>query len=187
MTAYNYPMVYIGNLANLKSSLLFSDKISCSIYNSEGSITERYQNGSIYDLAIKQDIVDGEPHVDLAIRETVDTGSPRFTLSHGSFRKNKVRELYLDNPDLAPDNPWTIDMWNAEEPYLPGVQAPRCNLYSDPKHIPAAVFDNLEYCELLILVTGGYVVIKQGWDAPDDASKEKITNLHDAMALLTGY
>ncbi|MFX4262468.1 hypothetical protein ACOBQJ_09715 [Pelotomaculum propionicicum] len=187
MLNYNFPMVYIGNLANLKSSLHFSDRITCSVYDSEGLITERCQNGSIYNLVIRQDIVDGEPQVDLALYETVETGAPRFTLSHGTFRKTKVRDLFVDDPDLSPNNPWTIEMWNAEEPYLPGVQAPRCNFYDVPRHIPAAVFDNLEYCELLILVTGGYVIIKQGWGAPDDASKDKIVNLHDAMALLTGY
>lgn len=185
MLTYRYSAVYIGKLNNLKSSLRLSDKISCNIYDSTGSITERYKNGIIYNLVIKQDIVDGEPHVDLAVLETTSAGSPRFTLSHGTFRKNKERDLYADNPDLAPNSPWTIDMWNAEEPFLPGVQAPRNDLYNFRTEVPVVIFDNLEYCELLILVNGGYAVIKKGWDVPDEASKKKIVNLHDALALVT--
>ena len=185
MPTYNYPMVYIGNLANLKASLLFSDRISCRVYDSEGSITKRCQNDSFYNLVIKQDVVDGEPRVDLAVYETVDNDSPRFALSHGNFRNNKVRGLYFNNPDLAPDNPWAIDIMDEEEICLPwGWMV--LSLHDVPKQFPVSVFDNLEYCELLILVNGGYAVIKKGRGAPDDASKKKIANLHDALTLLTG-
>ena len=182
MPTYNYPMVYIGNLANLKASLLFSDRISCRVYDSEGSITRRCRNGSFYNLVIKQDVVDGELRIDLAVYEAADTGSPRFALSHGTFR-NKVRGLYYDNPDL--DNPWAIDKWEEEEVMLLwGLTT--TSLRAVPKQFPVSVFDNLEFCELLILFNGGYAVIKEGRDAPDDASKKKIAHLHDALTMLTG-
>jgi hypothetical protein len=184
MPTYNYPMVYIGNLADLKASLLFSDRISCRVYDSEGTVTKRCRNGGIYNLVIKQDVVYDEPRVDMAVYETMDTGSPRFTLSHGTFRKNKVRGLYFDNPNLAP-NPWAIDIFDEEEIWLPsGLRA--LSLHNVPKQFPVTVFDNLEYCELLILVNGGYAVIKKGRGTLDDASKKKIANLHDALSLLTG-
>ncbi|NLI11334.1 MAG: hypothetical protein GX425_01620 [Peptococcaceae bacterium] len=182
MPTYNYPMVYIGNLANLKASLLISDRISCRVYDSEGSITNRCQKGSIYNLVIKQDVVYGDLRVDLAVYEAAVTGTPRFALSHGTFT-NKVRGLYYDNPDL--DNPWAIDKWEEEEVMLLwGLTT--TSLRAVPKHFPVSVFDNLEFCELLILFNGGYAVIKEGLDAPDDASKKKIAHLHDALTLLTG-
>ena len=61
MPTYNYSMVYIENLANLKVSLLISDRVSCRVYDSEGSITNRCRNDSIYNLVIKQDVVYGDP------------------------------------------------------------------------------------------------------------------------------
>lgn len=182
MPTYNYPTVYIGNLANLKATLLISDRISCRVYDSEGSITNRCQNGSIYNLVIKQDVVYGDLRVDLAVYEAAGTGTPRFALYHGTFG-NKVRGLYYDNPDL--DNPWAIDKWEEEEVMLLwGLTT--TSLRAVPKHFPVSVFDNLEFCELLILFNGGYAVIKEGRDAPDDASKKKIAHLHDALTLLTG-
>lgn len=182
MPTYNYPMVYIENLANLKASLLISDRISCRVYDSEGSITNRCRNGSIYNLVIKQDVVYGELRVDLAVYEAAVTGTPRFALSHGTF-SNNVRGLYYDNPNL--DNSWAIDKWEEEEILLPwGLTA--ISLRAVPKQFPVSVFDNLEFCELLILFNGGYAVIKKGRGAPDDASKKKIANLHDALTLLTG-
>jgi hypothetical protein len=175
-------MVYIGNLANLKVSLLSSHRIFCHVYDCEGLITKRCRNDSIYKLVIKQDVVDGEPRIDLAFYETGDEGLPRFALSHGTFR-NKVRGLYYDNPDL--DNPWAIDKWEEEEVMiLWGLTT--TDLRAVPKYFPVSVFDNLEFCELLILFNGGYAVIKEGRDAPDDASKKKIAHLHDALTLLTG-
>jgi hypothetical protein len=183
MPTYNYPMVYIGNLANLKASLLLSDKVFCRVYDSEGSITNKCQNGSIYNLVIKQDVVYGDLRVELAVYKASVTGTPCFALSHGTFGNN-VRGLYFDNPDLEP-NPWAIDQWEEEEVLLPwGLTAQ--SLRAVPKQFPVSVFDNLEFCELLILFNGGYAVIKKGWGAPDDASKKKIANLHDALTLLTG-
>lgn len=182
MPTYNYPMVYIGNLANLKTSLLLSHRISCRVYDSEGSITNKCRKDSIYNLIIKQDVVDGEPRIDLAFYETGDNGSPCFALSYGTFR-NKVRGLYYDNADL--DNSWAIDKWEEEEVMiLWGLTT--TDLRAVPKYFPVSVFDNLEFCELLILFNGGYAVIKEGRDAPDDASKKKIAHLHDALTLLTG-
>jgi hypothetical protein len=175
-------MAYIGNLATLKASLLISDRITCRVYDSEGSITGRCRNESFYNLVIKQDIVDDEPRIDLAFTETADNGSTRFAMSHGTFR-NKVRGLYYDNADL--DNSWAIDKWEEEEVMiLWGLTT--TNLRPVPKYFPVSIFDNLEFCELLILFNGGYAVIKEGRDAPDDASKKKIANLHDALTLLTG-
>lgn len=182
MPTYNYPMVFIGNLANLKASLLISYRISCRVYNIEGSITRKCRNGSFYNLVIKQDVVDGELKIDVAFTETADNGSPRFALSQGTFR-NKVRGLYYDNQDL--DNSWAIDKFEEEEIELLWgftTTTQRAIL----KHFPVSIFDNLEFCELLILFNGGYAVIKEGRDAPDDASKKKIANLHDALTLLTG-
>jgi len=182
MPTYNYPMVFIGNLANLKASLLISYRISCRVYNIEGSITRKCRNGSFYNLVIKQDIVDGEPRIDVAFTETADNGSPRFALSHGTFR-NKVRGLYYDNQDL--DNSWAIDKSEEEEIMLLWGFTTTTQR-AVPKQFPVSIFDNLEFCELLILFNGGYAVLKEGRDAPDDASKKKIANLHDALTLLTG-
>jgi hypothetical protein len=182
MPTYNYPMAYIGNLANLKASLLISDKISCHVYDSEGAITRRCRNDSFYNLVIKQDVVDGEPRIDLAFTETADNGSTRLALSYGTFR-NKVRGLYYDNQEL--DNSWAIDQWEEEEIMLLwGLTT--TTQRAVPKQFPVSIFDNLEFCELLILFNGGYAVIKEGRDAPDDASKKKIAHLHDALTLLTG-
>ncbi len=182
MPTYNYPMVHIGNLANLKASLLISDRISCRVYDSEGAITRRCRNGSFYNLVIKQEVVDGEPRIDLAFTETADNGSPRLALSHGTFR-NKVRGLYYDNQEL--DNSWAIDQWEEEEIMLLwGLTT--TSIRAVPKQFPVSIFDNLEFCELLIMFNGGYAVIKEGRDAPDDASKKKIAHLHDALTLLTG-
>ena len=186
MLTYHYPMVYIGNVFYLKSYLRFSDRISCSVYDREGSLVNNYKNGSIYNLVIKQDIVDGELQVDLAIHETVET-APRFTLSYGTYRHTKKSKDFYDVPKQAPNKPYKIAMLNSEEPFLPGVAAPFSNFYEAMTTVPAVIFDNLEYCKLLILVTGCYVVIIQGWNMPDDASKEKISNLYESMALLTGY
>ncbi len=182
MPTYNYPMVYIGKLANLKASLLISDRIFCRVYDSEGSITNRCRNGSIYNLVIKQDVVYGDLRVDLAVYEAAATGTPRFALSHGTFYNN-VRGLYYDNPDL--DNPWAIDKWEEEEVQLLwGLTT--ISQHAVPKQFPVSIFDNLEFCELLILFNGGYVAINKGRDAPDDAGKKKIAHLHDALTLLTG-
>lgn len=182
MPTYNYSLVYIGNLAGLKASLLSSDRIFCHVYDSAGSITNRCRNGGIYNLVIKQDVVYGELRVDLAVYEAAVTGTPRFTLSHGTFR-NKVRGLYYDNPDL--DNPRAIDQWEEEEVMLLwGLTT--TSQRAVPKQFPVSVFDNLAYCELLILFNGGYAVIQKGGDALDDAGKKKIANLHDALTLLTG-
>ena len=182
MPAYNYPMAYIGNLANLKASLLISDRITCHVYDSEGSMTRRCRNDSFYNLVIKQDVVDGELKIDLAFTETADNGSPRLALSHGTFR-NKVRGLYYDNQDL--DNSWAIDKFEEEEiELLWGLTTTTQRAVT--KQFPVSIFDNLEFCELLILFNGGYAVIKEGRDAPDDTSKKKIAHLHDALTLLTG-
>lgn len=182
MPTYNYSMVYIENLANLKVSLLISDRVSCRVYDSEGSITNRCRNDSIYNLVIKQDVVYGDPRVDLAVYEAAPAGTPRYTLFYGTFL-NKVRGLYYDNPDL--DNPWAIDKWEEEEVLLPwGLKA--TSLRAVPKQFPVSLFDNLEYCELLLLFNGGYAAIKKGRDALDDTCKKKIAHLHDALTLLTG-
>ncbi len=182
MPTYNYPMAYIGNLVNLKATLLISDRITCRVYDIEGSMTRRCRNGSFYNLEIKQDVVDGEPRIDLAFTETADNGSSRFALSHGTFR-NKVRGLYYDNQDL--DNSWAIDKFEEEEiELLWGLTTTTQRAVT--KQFPVSIFDNLEFCKLLILFNGGYAVIKEGRDAPDDASKKKIAHLHDALTLLTG-
>ena len=55
-----------------------------------------------------------------------------------------------------------------------------------PKHIPVTVFNNLDFCELLILFNGGYVVIQKEGETLDDAGRKKIANLHDALTMLTG-
>ena len=181
MPTYNYPMVHIENLANLKASLLISDKISCRVYDSDGLITNRHRNGN-YSLVVKQDVVYGDLRVDLAVYEAPAADTPRLALSHGTFRNN-VRGLYYDNPDL--DNSWAIDKWEEEEVQLPwGLMA--ISQRAVPKQFPVSVFDNLEFCELLILFNGGCVVINKGLDAPDDAGKKKIAHLHDALTLLTG-
>ncbi|MDD4767694.1 MAG: hypothetical protein PHF87_09020 [Desulfotomaculaceae bacterium] len=182
MPTYNYPMVYIESLASFKTSLLISDKIFCRVYDSEGSITNRCRKGGIYNLVVKQDVVYGDPRVDLAVYEAAPAGTPRFALSHGAFRNN-VRGLYFDNPDL--DNPWAVDKWEEEEVMLLwGLTT--TSQRAVPKQFPVTVFDNLEYCELLILFNGGYAVIKEGRDAPDDTSRKKIAQLHDALTMLTG-
>ncbi|MEG3069911.1 MAG: hypothetical protein RQM92_02835 [Candidatus Syntrophopropionicum ammoniitolerans] len=83
MPVYNYPAVYIENLANLKASLTITDRISCRVYDVNGTITNRCRNG-LYDLVVGQDIVYGDPRVDLAIHETAGAaGTPGFMLSHG--------------------------------------------------------------------------------------------------------
>jgi len=179
---YNYPMVHIGSLANLRASLHISDSIICRLYDSEGSVSRKYKNNGVYNLVIKQDVMYGEPRVDLAVYEAEPAGAPCFTLSYGTFL-NKVRGLYYDNPDL--DNPWAIDKWEEEEVLLPwGLRA--TTQRAVPKQFPVSVFDNLEFCELLILFNGGYAVIKKGRDAPDDAGRKQIARLHDALTLLTG-
>lgn len=181
MPTYNYPMVHIGNLANLKASLHLCHTISCRVYDSEGSITNRCRNGN-YNLVIKQDVAYGDLRVDLAVYEAAAAGTPRFALSHGTFGNN-VRGLYYNNPDL--DNPWAIDKWEEEEVMLLwGLTT--TSQRAVPKHFPVSVFDNLEFCELLILFNGGYAVIKKGLGAPDDAGKKKIAHLHDALTMLTG-
>lgn len=191
MLTYHYPSVYIGNV-DLKSTLRFSHRISYKVYDHRGSITDSYHNCSLYDLVIKQNIVNGEPEVDLAICESVATQTPRFTLSHGtcSTKSGNLYDIKVDNPELTPllqgvAAPGSNLFLVPADPLLPGVPAPRG--YDVPAEVPAAIFDNLEYCELLILVTGAYLVIKKGWNMPDDASKKKIANLYEAMALLTGY
>lgn len=183
MPTFKYSMVYIGNLAALKASLHSSHRIHCHVYNSEGIITKRHQNGTIYNLVIKQDVVDDEPRLDLDIYEAADNGSPLFALSYGTFRNN-VRGLYYSNPDL--DNPSVVDKLEEEEVMLLWGLTTTIQR-AVPKQFPVSVFDNLEYCELLILFNGGYAVIKKGWSSPDDASKKKIAKLHDALTLLTGY
>lgn len=182
MPVYNYPAVYIENLANLKASLTITDRISCRVYDVNGTITNRCRNG-LYDLVVGQDIVYGDPRVDLAIHETAgNAGTPGFMLSHDAFGKN-VRGLYYDNPEL--DNPWAKDQWEEEEVLLLwGIIA--TSQRAVPKQFPVTIFDDLEYCELLILFNGGYAVIKKGQNAPDDASKKKIAHLHDALTMLTG-
>ncbi len=195
MPTYYYQKVYIGNM-DLRSSLRFSDRISCNVYDLRGSLTNNYHNGSIYDLVIIQDIVDGEPQVDLAICETVKKQGPRFTLCHGncstqgSTQGRNMCDTKMDNPALTPFQPGVATPCSdffavPSEPLLPGVPAP-CD-YKVPSYVPSSIFEELEHCELLVLFTGGYIVIKQGWNMPDDASKKKIANLYEAMALLTGY
>jgi hypothetical protein len=191
MLTYHYPMVYIGNV-DLKSSLRFSNRISYKIYDPRGSLANSYHNSSLYDLIIQQDIVNGEPQVDLAICETVTVQAPRFTLSHGtcSTKSGNLYDIKVDNPELTPFLPGVAAPSSnlflvPADPLLPGVPAPRG--YDVPAEVPAVIFDNLDYCELLILVTGAYLVIKKGWNMPDDASKKKIASLYEAMALLTGY
>lgn len=182
MPTYDYPLVHIGNLANFKASLLFSDRISCRVYDSAGSVTNKCRNDGFYNLVIKQDVAYGELRVDLAVYEAADTGTPRFALSHGTFG-NKVRGLYYDNPDL--DNPWAVDKWEEEEILLLwGLKT--TGQRAVPKEFPVSVFDNLAYCELLILFNGGYAVIQKDGETLDDAGKKKIAHLHDALTMLTG-
>ncbi len=182
MQTYNFPMVHIKNLANFKASLLLSDRISCRVYDIKGSVTNRCLNNSIYNLIIKQDIVYDDLSVELAAHETAPAGAPRFALSYGTY-KNKVRGLYFDNPDL--DNPWAIDQWEKEEVVLLwGLTT--TSQRAVPKQFPVTLFDNLEYCELLILFNGGYVAIREGMDTLDDDSRKNIARLHDALTMLTG-
>ncbi len=182
MPVYNYPLVSIGNLANFKASLLLSDRISCHVYDSAGITTNRCRDGGIYNLVIKQDVLYGELRVDLAVYEAADNGTASFALSYGTFR-NQVRGLYYDNPDL--DNPWAIDKWEEEEVLLLwGLKT--TSQRAVPKHFPVTVFDNLAFCELLILFNGGYVVIQKDGETLDDAGKKNIASLHDALTMLTG-
>jgi hypothetical protein len=182
MPVYNYPLVSIGNLAKFKASLLISDKISCRVYDSTGSTTNRCREGGIYNLVIKQEVQYGELRVDLAVYETADNDKACFALSYGNFGNN-VRGLYYNNPDL--DNPWAVDKWEEEEVLLLwGMKA--TSQRAVPKHIPVTVFNNLDFCELLILFNGGYVVIQKEGETLDDAGRKKIANLHDALTMLTG-
>ncbi|OPZ71165.1 MAG: hypothetical protein BWY80_01379 [Firmicutes bacterium ADurb.Bin456] len=182
MPVYNYSSVHIGSLANLRASLHITDSIICHLYDSKGAVSRKYRKNGIYNLVINQDVLYGEPRVNLAVYEAGPAGAPLFTLSYGTFL-NKVRGLYYDNPDL--DNTWAIDKWEEEEVLLPwGLRATTQSAV--PKQFPVSVFDNLEYCELLILFNGGYAVIKKGRDMPDEATRKKIARLHDALTLLTG-